>query len=68
MEEQSRNDNRADMLTVKEVCEKLRVSRWMVHRLVRSGQLASVKIGSRRLIPRHSLEAYEKRLEEEEEG
>jgi excisionase family DNA binding protein len=65
MEEQPRSDSTADMLTVKDVCEKLNVSRWMVHGLLRSGQLASVKIGSRRLIPRHSLEAYEKRLEAE---
>lgn len=62
MEQQ--NDNNMDMLTVKDVCAKLRISRWMVHRLIRSGALASVKIGTRRLIPRHSLEAYEKQLEE----
>jgi excisionase family DNA binding protein len=68
MEGQPRSDITADLLTVKNVCEKLNVSRWMVHGLLRSGLLASVKIGSRRLIPRHSLEAYEKRLEEEGEG
>jgi excisionase family DNA binding protein len=63
---EQRNDiSNMDMLTVKDVCAKLRISRWMVYRLIRSGALASVKIGTRRLIPQHSLEAYEKQLEEE---
>lgn len=57
-----------DMLTVNDVCEKLQVSRWMVNELRRSGQLPSVKIGSRRLFPRHSVEAYERRLEGKEGG
>lgn len=68
MEHESREESKPDMLTIKHVCEKLQVSRWMVNELRRSGELSSVKIGSRRLFPRHSVEAYERRLEEKEGG
>ena len=66
MEQQSAND--ADMLTVDDVHEKLQVSVWMVRQLISTRQLASVKIGKRRLIPRHALEVYERQLEGTEEG
>ena len=65
MEQQSNGDSTADMLTVKDVCEKLQLGRTAVNELRRSGRLPSVKIGRRRLFPRHSLEAYEKQLEDE---
>jgi excisionase family DNA binding protein len=65
MEQQLSGDSNTDMLTVREVCAKLKISRWMVNELRRSGRLASVKIGSRRLFPLHSLQAYERELEEE---
>lgn len=64
--EQQLNDNSAtDLLTVKDVCAKLQISRSAVNELRRSGRLPSVKIGRRRLFPRHLLEAYERQLEEE---
>lgn len=66
--DQTSENVKPDMLTVQEVCEKLRISRWAVNKLIRSKQLASVKIGSRRLVPQHSLEAYERRLEGKEGG
>jgi excisionase family DNA binding protein len=65
---QADEDKQPDMLTVKDVCEKLQISKWMVNELRRSGELSSVKIGSRRLFPRHLLEAYERRLEEGKGG
>ena len=68
MEQEANEDSKPDMLTIKLVCEKLQVSRWTVNQLIRSGQLASVKIGSRRLVPQHSLEVYERRLEGNEGG
>jgi excisionase family DNA binding protein len=39
------------LLTVVEACEVLRISRWSLYRLIHNRQLATVKIGSRRLIP-----------------
>jgi excisionase family DNA binding protein len=65
MGQQPSDNGMSDMLTVKDVCSILQVSRWTVHQLVRSGRLGSVKIGSRRLIPRHSLDEFEQVLEEE---
>ena len=65
---EQKDTGNADMLTVKEVCETLKISKWMVYELMRSEQLTSVTIGRRRLVPRHSLKEYEKRLEGEEGG
>lgn len=65
MEQESSENGAADMLTIEDVCAKLQVSRWTINELVRSRQLPSVKIGRRRFIPRRSLQAYEKRLEED---
>lgn len=39
------------LLTVDEACEELRVGKWMLNELIRSRQLASIKVGRRRLIP-----------------
>lgn len=55
-----------DMLTVPEVMATLKVSRWTVYELIRSGELTSVLVGKRcRRIPRSALEAYVARLYEE---
>lgn len=45
------------LLTVDEAASELRVSRSTVFGLIRTGELATTKIGSRRLVPRASLEA-----------
>ncbi|NYI97371.1 excisionase family DNA binding protein [Streptomonospora nanhaiensis] len=39
------------VLTVDEAAARLRVSRWTLYNLIRSGQLRTVKIGRRRLVP-----------------
>ena len=41
-----------------EAAELLGISRELVHDLLRTGQLGSVKAGRRRLIARHHLEAF----------
>ena len=66
MEQQVKEDSNLELLTIRDVCEKLQVSRWTVNGLIRSGQLESVKIGSGRRIPLRALEKYERRLEEKE--
>jgi excisionase family DNA binding protein len=38
------------LLTINEVAELLRISRWSVYRLIWSGQLDTLTIGRRRLI------------------
>jgi len=40
-----------ELLTVAEVCTRLRISRWTFYRLVRTRQLRTVKIGSARRVP-----------------
>ncbi|MFF4419100.1 helix-turn-helix transcriptional regulator [Streptosporangium sp. NPDC001559] len=55
-----------DMLTVPEVMAKLKVSRWTLYSLLRSGELASVVVGVRcRRIPESALSDYVTRLREE---
>lgn len=56
------------LLTVAEVCERLRISRWMFYRLLQGRQIESIKIGSRRLVPPSSLDALIGKLAAEERG
>jgi excisionase family DNA binding protein len=53
------------LLPVSEAGAVLGVGRTMAWRLVQSGELASVRIGKRRLVPRAELEAYVQRLQRE---
>jgi excisionase family DNA binding protein len=43
------------LFTVDEAAARLRVSRWTVYNLIRSGQLHTIKIGRRRLVPPAAL-------------
>ena len=53
---EGRRDARQDyLLTVQEAADRLRVSRWSVYNLIRSNQLRTIKIGSRRLVPPRAL-------------
>ena len=45
-------------MAVPEAAELLGISRELVHDLLRTGQLGSVKAGRRRLIARHHLDAF----------
>ncbi|HEY9468125.1 MAG TPA: helix-turn-helix domain-containing protein [Propionibacteriaceae bacterium] len=55
-----------DMLTVPEVMTALKVSRWTVYNLIRSGELTSIIVGTRcRRIPRTALHEYVTRRCEE---
>ncbi len=54
------------LLTVPEAMELLKVSRWTLYNLIRSGQLPSVLVGERcRRIPLSALNAYVEELTEE---
>jgi excisionase family DNA binding protein len=46
------------LVTVEEAAELLRLGRTRMYELVMSGQVQSVKVGRRRLIPRKSLEEF----------
>jgi len=51
-------DGYADVVTVKELCQMLKLGRNTAYTLVKSGELASVKIGARYLIPKVYIVAY----------
>jgi excisionase family DNA binding protein len=46
------------LLTVPEACAALRISRWSFYQLVRRGQLRTVRIGNRRLMPASALREF----------
>ena len=46
------------LLTAEETAQALRISRTSVYELIRTGQLASVRIGRRRRIPVAAVEQY----------
>lgn len=43
---------------VDEAAEALRISRSVIYELIRSGQLRTVKVGRRRLVPVQALDDY----------
>jgi excisionase family DNA binding protein len=50
--------------TIDEAAASLRVSRWSVYNLIRSGQLRTIRIGRRRLVPMNALTECLERLKE----
>lgn len=52
------------LLTIDEAAASLRVSRWSVYNLIRSGQLRTIRIGRRRLVPMNALTECLERLKE----
>lgn len=53
------------MFTMAEACKELRLSRWSLYRLINEGQIESVKIGRRRLIPADALAEFVRKIREE---
>lgn len=54
-----------ELLTVKEACERLRISPWSFYQLVQRREIKTVKIGRRRLVTVAALEAF---IEQRSEG
>jgi excisionase family DNA binding protein len=57
--------DQSELLTVPEAAQRLRVSKWMLYNLIRSRQLQTLKIGSRRLVRATAIRTYLSSLEEE---
>ncbi|MGF1598083.1 MAG: helix-turn-helix domain-containing protein [Acidimicrobiales bacterium] len=51
-------------LTVSEAAETLGIGRTLAYRLIRSGELRSVKVGGRRFITENQLQSYVADLED----
>lgn len=56
------------VFTVKEVAQRLKISLWLVNKLIRENKLHSVQIGARRLVPSGDLEEYLRELRKETQG
>ncbi len=59
------HESEQDLLTVKQACRRLMISRSTLYKLMDSGKLSSVNIGSRRLIPMRAILRLIDLLEEE---
>ena len=46
------------VVTVAEAADRLKISEWMIRKLINDGSLRSLKVGSRRLIPVHDLISF----------
>jgi excisionase family DNA binding protein len=53
------------VLTIREACAVLKISKWTLYRLIHSRQLKTVKIGSRRVVPVESIRRLVSNLSEE---
>jgi len=56
----------AALLTVKEACATLRISKWSLYQLIRSRQLETIRIGRRRLIPVTAIQTLIRQLGRED--
>jgi excisionase family DNA binding protein len=54
------------VLTVPEACAVLKISRWTLYQLIRTRQLETIKMGSRRCVPVSAIQALVERLRAEE--
>lgn len=59
-------EQRTGLLTITEVGEELRISRWSVYRLINNGQLRTVRIDRRRLVAPADLAALIEALRQED--
>jgi excisionase family DNA binding protein len=48
----------SDLLTIQEAADRLRIGKRTVERYVADGEIVSIKIGRRRLVPETELERY----------
>jgi len=49
---------KADLMTVREVAEMMRVSNMTVYRLIKAGQLSAIRVGKNYRIRRSDIERY----------
>ena len=56
--EKPKQSSKNVLLTIPEVCEYLRVSKWTVYRLFDDNKLKSIRVRGRRLIPRIEVENF----------
>jgi excisionase family DNA binding protein len=49
------------VVRVPEACALLRVSKWTLYELIRTGQLETIKIGSRRVVPVAAIQGFVER-------
>ena len=55
---ETRPDDPADLLSVEEAARRLRIGRTTMYSLISAGQIETVTIGRRRLVPPECVTAY----------
>jgi excisionase family DNA binding protein len=56
--------NGARLLSMPEACDRLGIRRDLLYKLMHGGEITSVKIGARRLVPESAVVAYIERNEQ----
>jgi excisionase family DNA binding protein len=54
------------LLSVKEACRTLKISKWSLYRLIHTDQLRTIRIGRRRLVPGSAIQTLIQRLDGED--
>lgn len=68
MKEEQTVQNQPKLLTVSEAAQQLRISNWLIYELIRTNQLKTLTIATRRLIATDDLDDFiNKRKEKENE-
>lgn len=53
-----KEEHNLNLLTVDEATEQLRISRWTIYKLIRSGELKTLTIASRRFVTSEDIEKF----------
>jgi excisionase family DNA binding protein len=54
----SKEEHSSNLLTVDEAAEQLRISRWTIYKLIRSRELKTLTIASRRFVTAEDMERF----------
>jgi len=54
----SKREHKLNLLTVDEAAEQLRISRWTIYKLIRSEELKTLTIASRRFVTSEDVERF----------
>lgn len=61
-------DDTRTLLTVREACDRLRISHWSLYQLIRSRRIETIRIGRRRFVTAHAIQTLLEQLASEEAG
>ena len=64
MEQNRTKDNDMRLVSISEACKLLGIGQWSIYQQINRNMLKTVRIGTRRLIPLHSIKEFIRDLED----